>query len=185
MIVLGVDPGLYGGIAVLADGKLVNACKMPLAQTARAAKPAKVVTDDAGDVVATIRAEKSQKAQIDWAAFHTFLLENAFGGAVGAIERVGGMPGQSATASFTFGFNTGAAYGLLASVCLPVHQVAASRWKGALHVPSDKSGAMKRATELFGAEAAARYWPRRNCDGVAEAAMIALWAQRMLKGAAA
>lgn len=52
-------------------------------------------------------------------------------------------------------------------------------WKPEMGLTRDKGRSIAKATELFGAEAAAEFWPRAEDDGVAEACLLARW--RMVK----
>ena len=88
------------------------------------------------------------------------------------LEKVGGLPGQSAPRAFAFGEHVG---WLKATIRRfgPMVPVTPQRWKADLAVPRDKKLAIARATELLPTEA--HRWPLAKHDGRAEAAMIALW----------
>jgi hypothetical protein len=62
---------------------------------------------------------------------------------------------------------------------LRLHTVAPTVWKGALRVPKDKDAARARASALMPAHA--HLWVNKSDDGVAEAALIALWAQHAME----
>lgn len=84
------------------------------------------------------------------------------------VEKVGGLPGQSAPRAFGFGFHCG----LIHAWAMP-NYVTPQRWKADLVVPRDKKLAQARATELMPAQA--HRWPLAKHHGRAEAALIALW----------
>ena len=89
------------------------------------------------------------------------------------LERVNGMPGQSAPAAFNFGRGVGQLLGALETLQIPVTEVTSQQWKGVLKVPRDKDGARLRATQLMPEHAA--LWPLKKHDGRAEAALIAFY----------
>lgn len=91
------------------------------------------------------------------------------------LEKVGGLPGQSAPAAFNFGHHCGQLEMILNWQVGEPTLVRPQRWKGDLRVPRDKKLSRARASELLPAEA--HRWPLVKHDGRAEAAMIALWGE--------
>lgn len=89
------------------------------------------------------------------------------------LERVGGIPGQAASAAFNFGHGAGVIVGAGIAFGMRVERVAPGTWKSALRVPADKRQARARASELL--PGLADQWPRQKHDGRAEAAMMALY----------
>jgi len=55
------------------------------------------------------------------------------------IEKVGAMPGQGVTSMFSFGFGTGAMYGICAALSLPVYVPTPQAWKKVILAGTDKS----------------------------------------------
>ena len=94
------------------------------------------------------------------------------------IEDVNGAPGQSAPAAFSFGYGVGIIIGAAIATGLEIERVPASVWKRAMRAPADKRGSRARASELM--PASAHLWPLAKHDGRAEAAMLALYAERHL-----
>jgi len=91
------------------------------------------------------------------------------------IEQVSAMPKQGVVSMFTFGECYGAIRGIVAAYFLQVHAVTPNVWKRALKVGADKDDARHRASQLM--PTYSHLWARRKDDGLAEAAMIALFAQ--------
>ncbi len=96
------------------------------------------------------------------------------------IEQVGGIPGQSAPAAFSFGQGYGAVRMAAMAAGLALETVPPAVWKAALKVPKDKTAARHRASEMLPAHR--HLWPRVKDDGKAEAAMLALYGERWVKG---
>lgn len=86
------------------------------------------------------------------------------------IEKVGGLTGQSASASFTFGATYGVVRGIAATLGVPVSFVAPPVWRSRLRVTAGKDGSRLKACQLF--PAYAHLFARVKDDGRAEAALI-------------
>lgn len=74
----------------------------------------------------------------------------------------------------------GALKSALAWQGIPVRTVRPGEWKKSLNIPADKTAARRRAAEFFPADA--DQWPLVKHDGRAEAALIAWYGLRWLKG---
>lgn len=96
-----------------------------------------------------------------------------------AIEQVNGLPGQSASGAFTFGYGAGFLVGAATYMEVAVMQVHPTVWKREMGVTRDKNQARARASELLPQHA--HMWPLKKHDGRAEAAMLALYAAKMIK----
>lgn len=150
---MGVDPGCYGALAVLEDGRLIEVHDMPILKVARG---------------------KSDKAEVDGYALAALI--GAARPDVCIVEQVGGMTGQSPSASFNFGRAAGAPEYAAKALGVSVHLVPPGTWKRALGLRGGKDDA--RATAM-------RLWPehaglfrRVKDDGRAEAALIAEYWRR-------
>ena len=97
------------------------------------------------------------------------------------VEHVGGMPGQSAPASFNFGDNFGFTRGLLTALGIPYELVRPQKWKKEFSCTSDKNTAIDVAKRLFPGVNLKRT-PRctKDDDGHAEALLIAEFCRRRL-----
>lgn len=158
---IGIDPGFAGAVAVL-RGADVATYPIP---------------------VHKIKSGKTLKKRIDthgWLSLCEQL--SMLSPDLAVFETVGGMPGQSAPAAFSFGFGTGVLMCGLLAHGVPVQSVTPQVWKRALGVPASADGARAMASSLI--PAGAHLWQRAGQDGHAEAALMALYGARVLLGAA-
>ena len=108
MKIIGIDPGLSGGIAVLENNKVLSIFDMP------------------------VMAEgKKNKRQLNSAQLVTLIKENIKPNQEVAVivEQVNAMPGQGVTSMFNFGQTFGAIKGVCAALELPIFFVRPSKWK--------------------------------------------------------
>lgn len=156
MRILGVDPGAEGALALLQDGRLTDVHDMP---------------------VLRVRRGKTDKAEIDGYALADLM--RALDPDFVAIEQVGGLPGQSAPAAFTFGDSAGAPKYVAYTLGLRVERVAPAVWKRALNLKGGKDDSRAMAMRFWPSHAAE--FRRVKDDGRAEAALIAEWARRQFQ----
>lgn len=166
LVVIGVDPGFSGGIAFLYDDNTLQVHDMPTKQ------------------------KKNGKREVDAGALADLVYLFRTSRAVAFVEEVGGMTyvdkrgevrGQGSAASFAFGKATGVVIGVLAANGIPTLPLFPSVWKPALGLSSNKAQSVARAVFLFPANAAS--FGRLKDDGRAEAAIMAWYGMRTLKGA--
>jgi crossover junction endodeoxyribonuclease RuvC len=155
MLILGVDPGLTGAIALYNTNSetVVQICDMPTKTVMVAGKARNAICYHG--IVDTLR---------------------LLGATHIAIEKVNGIAGQSASAAFNFGAGYGALFAAAAALDMEIDNPAPMLWKAKLKVPSKKEFAIAKATEMM--PYARSYWPLKKHDGRAEAALIALYARR-------
>ena len=153
MRVLGVDPGISGGLAVveITDG----------------AAPALVECIDI-PVVGT-----GAKERVDVAAIRNFIdRHKPIRGAL--IERAQAMPKQGASSGFKYGRAVGAIEAAITLCAIPVEIVEPSAWKRFWKLPGkDKESGRQKALQLF--LAAHGMLARRRDHNRAESALIALY----------
>lgn len=154
-IIIGIDPGLSGALAVLDGGRLVDAIDMPVVEIVRNSK---------------------RKREIDPAALASILRPLA--GSVAVLERVGAMPKQGVSSMFAFGRSVGMVEGALAALAIPVHYVTPQTWLKAMAVPGGDGGGRLRASQLFPGDV--DRWRRVKDDGRADAVLIAAFGARHL-----
>jgi crossover junction endodeoxyribonuclease RuvC len=148
-VVLGVDIGLSGALAVLTEaGELVSVGDMPVLADGPAKR--RSVNAPLAELVAKSHAMR------------------AF------VEFVGPRPQEGAVGAFAFGRRKGAVEGLLAALGLPVQFLTAPVWKRVIGIAPGKAGAKDAARS-----AAIARWPEKAAlfarikdDGRAEAALI-------------
>ncbi|TXF13706.1 hypothetical protein [Pelomicrobium methylotrophicum] len=104
MIFLGIDPGLHGALAWIADtGEVIDVADVPLLD------------------------EGPRKKSIDAAALLALVKRHEAHMAV--IETVHARPTDSKVAAFTFGRNLGALEAIIMAAGLPLHRVAPITWR--------------------------------------------------------
>jgi crossover junction endodeoxyribonuclease RuvC len=155
MRVLGVDPGISGGLAVVEinDGaapQLIDAIDIPTVGT-------------------------GAKERVDAAAIRNFVDRHKPVRAL--IERAQAMPKQGASSGFKYGRAVGAIEAAIALSEIPVAIVEPSAWKRFWRLPGkDKESGRQQALQLFPAAHAAL--ARKKDHGRAEASLIALYGAR-------
>jgi crossover junction endodeoxyribonuclease RuvC len=68
---------------------------------------------------------------------------------VAIIETVGAMPKQGVSSAFRFGVGVGMLRGVVQSLHIPLHEVAASKWKKHFGLNSDAEKSRARAIAMF------------------------------------
>jgi len=149
-MVLGIDPGLSGAMALLTAGGDLDVWDMPTLQIDRNGK---------------------QKRELDLACLVTSIRDA--GATECWFEKVGAMPGQGVSSMFAFGRAVGQVEAAIAACGIPISYVTPQAWKRQLSVPTGKDAARLRASQLM--PAYATEWRLVKHDGRAEAALIALY----------
>jgi crossover junction endodeoxyribonuclease RuvC len=153
--VLGVDPGIRGGLAIVE----INNGAAPLLVTAIDIPTVGVKAKERVDVIALQ----------EWLLTH--------GPQHALIERAQAMPRQGASSGFKYGRAAGAIEAAIACAGIPMTIVEPTVWKKFHGLRGgDKEGSRQRALMLF--PAAHSLLARKLDHGRAEAALIALTAQR-------
>jgi len=162
MVIIGIDPGLSGAIALIEriDGEIrLEVFDVPIHQIKRGKSAKKEL--DAHTLAGIFLRGSLRKPQ----PYHAF------------IERVGAMPGQGVSSMFAFGKVYGAMLACVACFGLPYTLVTPVAWKKATGVPvgegASKDGSRARASQLMPQHAS--LWARVKDDGRAEAALIAYY----------
>lgn len=154
MIVIGIDPGIKGALAVMEKGRITSVQSLP-----------------------TIATGVGSRREIDLPQLAHAL--DALGKHEPVrvyIEQVGAMPGQGVASMFSFGRSYGGILGVLAGLFMSTTRVTPQQWKREFSVGADKEQVRRRASELL--PDCAHYWPAKAHDGRAEAALIALYGYR-------
>ena len=129
MIIIGIDPGLSGGIAVLDNNKVLDLFDMP------------VMADG-----------KKNKKQLNSALLAKLIKEKISNSSESAVivEQVNAMPGQGVTSMFNFGQTFGAIKGICATLELPIFFVRPSKWKKHFElINSSKDASRTKAIEMY------------------------------------
>lgn len=150
MRVLGIDVGLNGAIALIADGQLLQIHDMPTVTLERNNKTKRMVNAQALSLI--IRGAKADAAY---------------------LERLNAMPGQGVTSMFSMGQSLGVVLGILAACEVPTTTIPPRTWQKALDVPQGKDGSRYRAAQLFPEHA--DMFSRVKDDGRSDAVLIAAY----------
>lgn len=159
-MIVGADPGIHGGVALL-DGPDVAVWRTPVVATKVNGKWRERIDPEALLVLAH---------DLAWLRPRRVVLEH-----------VNGFGGQSGSTSFVFG----KAAGLLemafiaAGLGAVLVRVPPATWKPVMKAQGDKNAARARASELLPAHA--KLWRRARDDGLAEAALLAIYGRDRLK----
>ncbi len=152
MDVIGIDPGLDGGIAIISD--------------------AGVLIYDMPTVEYSISGGKMRR-EINIGAL-TSIIRKVHGTAY--VEALNGRPGRGATE-----FRLGETYGMIKAVCVltgtPYKLVSPQRWKKHFNLTKDKDTSRAKASAIFPDRA--KMFARKKDDGRAEAALIAHYGKSM------
>jgi hypothetical protein len=149
MLIIGIDPGLTGGLGILnRDGSFECVYDLP------------VIRD-------------RTLAWIDGAQLQSILLDAIRGRTAHAVvERVSAMPKQGVASSFQFGVGFGSILSVLQAMHISVELVTPVVWKRALGLSKDKNASLHKARLLF--PAAELHLAKH--DGRAEALLLAHYA---------
>lgn len=153
MVVLGVDPGFTGALALYnPDQQTLIIGDMPTTQRRMSSNK--------------IRTELNISALLHWLDLH---LPSA--NVVAWVEDPHALPKQGITSAFRFGQVCGAIQTALLAYHIPLHLVPPATWKKAMGLSADKVGCQHKASQLLPAHA--HLWPLKKHDGRAEAALLA------------
>jgi len=151
-IVIGIDPGVSGAVAVLMRGPLepaVHCWDMP---TVEVRGKRHVCPHGLRDLLAS-----GHGANIDAVV----------------LEHVQGVQGTGATSAFSFGRSFGLVEGVVAGLSLPLVLVRPQAWTKALGLSRDKGAHRQAAANLWPRQAS--LFARVKDDGRADAALLCHW----------
>ena len=129
MKIIGIDPGLSGGIAILENKKVLNIFDMPVMSEG-----------------------KKNKRPLNSAQLVKLLKDNILKDEEVSVivEQVNAMPGQGVTSMFNFGQTFGAIKGICAALGLPIFFVRPSKWKKYFElINSSKDSSRTKAIEMY------------------------------------
>lgn len=147
-MIVGMDPGLKGGIVALKDGEVVAANRMPIHKTTK---------------------------QIDWHYLSGCLA--GIKPKLAVIEKVHAMPGQGVTSMFSFGTNYGGLLGVCAGLGIPFVLVRPQEWQKLILSGIDKKHGKGRS-RIYCAQRWPGIEPLQRHDGLSDAACMALWLEQ-------
>ena len=128
MRIIGIDPGLSGGIAILDDLKIFDVFDMPI-----------------------LSEGKKNKNQLNSAQLVNIIKKNIVSGNTFVIvEQVSAMPGQGVTSMFNFGQTFGSIKGICAALNLPIFYVRPAKWKKHFElINSSKDASRTKVIEMY------------------------------------
>ena len=129
MIVIGIDPGLSGALAILENKRVLGIFEMPVMPEG-----------------------KKNKRQLNSAQLVNILRDNIkINNEIAVVvEQVNAMPGQGVTSMFNFGQTFGAKKGVCAALNLPIYFVRPSKWKKHFElINSSKDSSRTKAIEMY------------------------------------
>ncbi len=129
MRIIGIDPGLSGGIAILDDLKIFDIYDMPIMSEG-----------------------KKNKNQLNSAQLVNIIKKNIIsnGDTFLIVEQVSAMPGQGVTSMFNFGQSFGVVKGVCSAMQLSVHYVRPAKWKKYFNLlKTEKEASRSKAIEIF------------------------------------
>ena len=159
-MVMGIDPGLSGGIAMLKESGLVATAEMPIAM--KGAGTGKV------------------KNEVNGAALNILLREWVAGQSdevIVVVEQVSSMPEQGVASVMSLGDSRGCIRGVIAARGYPMHWVTPQRWKKHFGLQADKELARAKAIQLYPEAPLSR----KRDHNVAEAILIARFGWEVLR----
>ena len=129
MKIIGIDPGLSGGIAVLENNKVKKIFDMPVMSEGKKNKRQL----NSAQLVKLLRDNYSDQEEVSV-----------------VVEQVNAMPGQGVTSMFNFGQTFGALKGICAALELPIFFVRPSKWKKHFElINSSKDASRTKAIEMY------------------------------------
>ena len=128
MRIIGIDPGLSGGIAILDDLKVFDFFDMPIMSEG-----------------------KKNKNQLNSAQLVNIIKKHIVSGNTFVIvEQVSAMPGQGVTSMFNFGQTFGSIKGICAALNLPIFYVRPAKWKKHFElINSSKDASRTKVIEMY------------------------------------
>lgn len=152
-VTIGVDPGLSGALAVLADGDPADIVDMP---TRTVGEWREI---DAISLTALLRGYRGRYVGADFSA---------------CLEKVGARPGDGGTSLFRFGEGAGAIRGVLESLGIRYSRAIPAVWKRRFGLlGTEKDAARELAIRRF--PSVAHLLQRKKDQGRADALLLALF----------
>ena len=129
MIIIGIDPGITGGISVLENKKVIEVFDMP-----------------------TMIDGKKNKKQVNGAQVTNIIKERLDDEKEIAVvvEHVNAMPGQGVTSMFNFGQSFGVIKGICSALSLPIHFVRPTKWKKHFNlIKTNKDASRTKVIQIY------------------------------------
>ena len=130
MIIVGIDPGLTGAIAILDNKKVISLFDMPVMAEGKKNKR-QLNSAQLVNILSEYKKRKDDEVSV-------------------VVEQVNAMPGQGVTSMFNFGQTFGAIKGVCAAMGLPIFFVRPSKWKKHFElINASKDSSRTKAIEMY------------------------------------
>ena len=129
MIIIGIDPGVSGGISILENKKVIEIFDMP-----------------------TMIDGKKNKRQVNGSQVANIIKEglNFNKEVVVVVEHVNAMPGQGVTSMFNFGQSFGVIKGVCSALSLPIYFIRPTKWKKHFNlIKTNKDASRTKVIEIY------------------------------------
>ena len=174
MKIIGIDPGLKGGIALLEDGLIVKLIKMPVTKLAtKTKKKVKEMTTKEKKLHKAKKPVFKSKTIVDSKAIYDLVLN--FKPDLVVIEKPFYLGINSSVVVGTTAENVGRLYGVAEGLGHKILRVPANSWKGYFDLKTEKEDAIAKAEELFPQVNLVPPKGRTKSDGMAEALLMAVY----------
>ena len=131
MLIIGIDPGIYGSICFFEKGKILDVIEMPIMTEGKKNKKQVNGSQIFNEIQKRIHKVENQDVRI-------------------VIEQVSAMPGQGVTSMFNFGQSFGILKGISSAMQIPMYFVRPAKWKKYFNlINSEKDASRTRAIEIF------------------------------------
>lgn len=152
-MILGIDPGMTGAMALVRDDELLGVWDMPITQK---------TIGKGKEVNAYLLADLLREIHADHGFYRV------------ELEAVSAMPGQGVTSMFSFGRSRGVIEGVVAGIGVSVSFATPQRWKR-FHglIKKEKDAARNLVIQQF--PDSVSYFQRKKDIGRADATCIALY----------
>lgn len=153
-LIVGIDPGLSGALAILDHDDVLLLEDLPTVQFSDA----------------------RIKHRLDGVGLTAMLKPYAVDVLLAIVEKVAARPGEAPSGAFSFGYSSGVISGVLGALQIPVTTVQPAVWKKVMGLGSSKDLSRSRALELF--PTMADKLARKKDHDRAEALLLAEWGRR-------
>lgn len=155
--IIGCDPGMSGGFAVLEDGALVEIFPTPTMELHNGRRAL-----DASAVM--IWLQRHDDCRTLW------------------LEKAQAMPRDGAVGAFAYGKGVGILTGLVLGLSIPLAEITPQDWRRVMGLPNGAGKDASRAMAQKLWPTMAHLFARKKDDGLAEAALIAEAGRRKMGG---
>ena len=129
MLIIGIDPGITGGISILKNKKVLEVYDTP-----------------------TMIDGKKNKRQVNGSQITNIIKEQLKNDneVMVVVEHVNAMPGQGVTSMFNFGQSFGVIKGICSALSIPIYFVRPAKWKKYFNlIKTNKEASRTKVIEIY------------------------------------